>query len=166
MTDPSKWIEYLKLHPKYVLPIFVFCLFLLCAPISVLSILGLEKVLEEYRVVPGIILMLSASMLLVHLILKTYTSSQKQLRRRRERSRRRRVLTSLSPAEKTLLRAYMQQETKTMDLSLQDGVARNLEATGVLVRVSTLAVGFDFSTPFNLQPWAWDELRENPGLLE
>ena len=166
MIDPTKWVEYLKLQPKYILPVFLVCLFVLYAPDSILNILGLDKVLDEYRILPGILFILSFSVLLVHLLLQAYTRIQTQVRLRRETRQRRRALTSLSPAEKALLRQYMEMETKTMSLSIQDGVARGLEAVGILDRVSQLALGHSFSTPFNLQPWVWDELRENPELLD
>ena len=62
-----------------------------------------------------------------------------------------------------MLASYVVGNTKTLTLDLRSGVAGGLESSRIIYRSSTLGSlhGFDY----NIQPWAWDYLRQHRELL-
>lgn len=80
----------------------------------------------------------------------------------------REMLNALSDEEKTLLRLYIAHNTKTLHLSLDDGVVQGLVHAEVLYRATTVSNPEYGATAFayNLQPWAWKYLKAHPEILE
>jgi hypothetical protein len=85
--------------------------------------------------------------------------------RRRIKYRQKR-LHRLTPAERAILRKYIIKDTRSQDLSLQDGVAQGLVLERIIYRplpsIGDVRRGF----PHNIQPWAWDYLKKHPELLK
>jgi cytoskeletal protein RodZ len=76
------------------------------------------------------------------------------------------ILKNLSKDEKELLREFMDNDTKTRSFSLRNGVAMGLKSYNVLYISSNITRGLKLMVPFNIQPWAWEMLKENPKYLK
>lgn len=75
-------------------------------------------------------------------------------------------LRSLTSPEKQILSQYLVHDTTSRNFSLVlDGNALALEKKNILIRLTVLAYN-DLIVPFNLQPWAYEELKKHPKLLE
>jgi ABC-type multidrug transport system fused ATPase/permease subunit len=76
------------------------------------------------------------------------------------------VLKNLSDEERSVLRRYIEGNTKTQSFNIASGVAAGLEGTGVLYRASNAGHSGSLAFDFNIQPWAWTRLKKNPKLLD
>lgn len=76
------------------------------------------------------------------------------------------LLENLSKDEKELLREYIDNDTKTRDFSIRNGIARGLQSCKILYISSNISRGPKFIFPFNIQPWAWEMLKKNPKYLK
>jgi len=73
-------------------------------------------------------------------------------------------LRFLSPAEKRVLRGYIDENTKTQYFRMDDGVVGGLTQLGYLycsAEIGYMEKGF----AFNIQPWLWDYLLKHPDIL-
>ena len=70
----------------------------------------------------------------------------------------------LTPDERQVLRVYLESDTRTQYLDVQDGVAQGLAQARIIYRASNMGTLTTFA--FNVQPWAWDYLRAHRELLE
>ncbi len=77
-----------------------------------------------------------------------------------------RLLANLSNDEKELLREYIENDTKTRDFSIQNGIAMGLKSYNVLYISSNIPRGLKLMVPFNIKPWAREMLKENPKYLK
>jgi len=76
---------------------------------------------------------------------------------------------NLTPAEKTVLRAYIENGTRTQHLQYDDGVVVGLIRDGILYYASNRAVGYwdprKLYTDINMELWAWQFLNDHPEFL-
>jgi hypothetical protein len=64
VTDAAKsFVDWIKLSPRYLLPICIFTGFVVFAPPNVLSIFGIMGLVESYRAYFGLAFLLSATLL-------------------------------------------------------------------------------------------------------
>ena len=77
-----------------------------------------------------------------------------------------RLLANLSKDEKELLREYIDNDTKTRNFSIRNGIAMGLKSYNVLYISSNITRGLKLMFPFNIQPWAWEMLKKNPKYLK
>lgn len=69
----------------------------------------------------------------------------------------------LSNQEKEVLKRYIKTGNTTVSLNDASGVVRGLAAKTIIFRATNLGHGFNFD--YNIQPWAWKYLNENPHIL-
>ena len=73
------------------------------------------------------------------------------------------ILKHLTPVECKYLVNYIHKHTQTAYFAPSDGVVGGLESKGILYRSSSLGRVHNFA--YNIQPWAYEQLRKNPQLL-
>lgn len=157
--DLSKLVEWIKLSPKYLLPISLVSGFLLLANEKLLQSVGLDEFVNVFRAWIGIIFLLASALLVVDVGYGIFTRLSlvyKNLRTRRNRFERLRNSTS---EEKDILLSFLLEDTRTQYFAYKDGVVLGLKLEGILYEPSN--VGDLGRWPFNIQPWAWKMLREN-----
>ena len=163
--DFGKVLDWLMLSPKYLLPILVAASILLFGPVEFLNIIGLEKFLGEYRMWVGVAWLASAALLASRLLtpivkfLRRWVFEKNWVRHGKNR------LQQLTPTEKEILRGFVFYNTRSQYLDFQNGDVKGLERERIIVMASNtgnLPQGF----AYNIQPWAWEYLNENPQLLE
>lgn len=164
MADLSRLVEWIKLSPRYLLPLLLFTGFVLFAPHTWLAIFGTVSLVSDYRPYFGVAFLLSATLILSAAIVAVYGWAQQKREEASLLRDRRRRLHHLSEPEKEILRGYIEGQTRTQYLSMHDGVVGGLQTERVLFRAAVLSRGWD-SFAYNIQPWAWDYLNENPKLL-
>jgi len=77
-------------------------------------------------------------------------------------------LRELTPEEKSILRQYVEADTKARDLNIQNGVVNRLIKVGILELGFTVSYGGrmgSYTFPVNLRDSAWNQLKEHPDLL-
>jgi hypothetical protein len=138
--------------------------FLLFAPATLQATLGTTTFIQTYRSWIGTSFVVSCAFLFAHLIGEIHDWIRIAIATRMTSRNQRRKIERLEPDEKKHLRSYILDRKSSVSYSIRDGVARGLEAKGILCRASQVGTLDGF--PFILQPWAREILETNPKLLE
>jgi len=160
--DITNWV---KLSPKHWLSILVATSALLFLPDGLLTRLGAEVVVKQHRMWIGLAWLVACAMLVAHALQAVGGRGAMIVRTRRFLKTGRDALRKLTPEEKRLLADYVLSDSKSQNLDLRSGVVNGLVQAQIIYRSSNmgdLLRGF----AYNVQPWAWEELKANPGLLE
>lgn len=162
--DLTRFLELLKLRPETLLGILLGTGVLVFMPESVLTKLGLLAFVSTFRGWFGGAFVLSTALLLGNGLsaalrqVGIYMSEIKESKTRRE------SFKYLSPPEKALLATYFVDKTTTQYFDISDGIANGLQAKGFIYIASNVGAHYK-SFAFNIQPWAWKCLQDNPSLL-
>ena len=161
--DPSKLLEWLKLNPTPLFAIVLATTLFLFLPGQIAETLGITELRTEYRLWLGLAWLGSLSILSAQGLSAAVQTTRKRLEWRRNLKRLEQSLHNLAPPEKTFLRGYIDNDTRTQKADIMDGVVNGLVAGKVVFRSASVGYGTRFS--FNIQPWAWDYLKAHPELL-
>jgi hypothetical protein len=161
-------LSWIKLPKTVAWPIVLVCGLLLWGPEKFNKGLGLDLFVNEYRIGVGVafLFFLATGLMpvvpwLFNFIKKTYESFllKKHIRQK---------LRELTPEEKSILRQYVDGDTKAQDLNIQNGVVGRLIKVGILELGFTVSYGGrmgSYTFPVNIRDWAWNQLKEHPELL-
>lgn len=164
MIDPTKFLDWLKLAPRYLLGIaFATGIYLLLGQAQ-LEKVGFWRYDRLIRPWTFVVFLISAAFLAAHLASDGLSHLREKSRERRKKRRLEARLHDLTPDEQETLAGYLRENTKTSYLDAMSGVTGGLEAAGIIYRSSSLGSG-GFRFAYNLQPWAWEYLKANPGLV-
>ncbi len=156
--------DILSLSAKQVLIVAVASWSLLLLPDSLLTTMGLASFRNQFRPWIGLAALLSLAWLAA---LPVYDIGQLVLHQVAVWGKvrvGRRNLEDLTPVEKGYLRLYIDGNTTTQTFRLGDGIVQMLETKGIIYRASQVGKVLD-EFDFNIQPWAYRELRAKPTLL-
>jgi len=164
MFDVGKYLEAVKLSPKYLTPVVFVSGFLLFAKREILGVFGLADFSAKYRPYIGGVFLLATALVLSHWLISLYGwfANRRLWSGRIKRSSKR--LHNLTHEEREILREYVGRNTRTQYLHLENGVASGLELEHIIFRSSNVGNLMD-GWAYNIQPWAWDYLNEHPELL-
>jgi Super-infection exclusion protein B len=154
------WIKWLK--PQVVGIVFVGSALLILMPdswLSGLGGLGLVGFRRTNRTWIGLAFLVSIACLIVYALPTGYAFLKRDLLNRYARQR----LHKLTPDEKTILRGYIDGETRTQYFNRTNGIVLGLVAEGILFLPTNMGQLERF--PFNIQSWAWDYLDKHRDLL-
>jgi hypothetical protein len=164
MVDLSKWVEWVKLAPRYLLAIALVTGVVLFGPSSFTVALGLAALPLPVRIAFGIGFLGSTCLLVANWLADMTALGQKEWRRRRELKVLRGRLNNLTPDEKVILRRYIAGKTRTQELRPEDGVVGGLTLEHIIYPSTERRGTFD-AWAYNVQPWAWTYLTQHPELL-
>jgi hypothetical protein len=165
--DPSKFLDWIKLSPKYLLGLAVFAGLLLFAPNSFIERLGLVEIVDKNRTWVGLAFILVISLLSVNLFEPVIGYFKEKWNKWKTRKSQEHRLNNLTLEEKAIMRGYILKNTRTQYLRVDDGVVRGMEREGLIYMASNLGgVGFSFNFAFNIHPWAWTYLSNHQDLIK
>ncbi len=163
--DLVKLIDWIKLTPRYLLPLVIVCAALLFSPQSFVATLGLSYFRDHYRSWIGLAFLLSAALVASHLVIAAVEPIKSILRLQLALRPARQRLHNLTHDEKVILRRYIENRSRTARFPPGNGLVRELEALQILQQASAvgdMVNGF----PYNILPCAWDYLNKHKDLLE
>ncbi len=162
LGDISKWI---RLHPRYVLPIVIVAFALLLLPPPILAKFGVDSFVSRYRMWVGLVALVGTALVMSHIATSAWRWLSKCRRANRLLRLGKAYLEQLTLEEKQVLAPYLARGTKSAKLDCSDGVIQGLERNMVIMRVSGVSDrGLHFA--YNIQEWAWKELCDHRELLE
>lgn len=141
--------------PKVLSITFLISFIILFLPPKYIKILKLEKFINEFNYIFGLLLVISGSGLLVLIGFKIYNKIQIQI----FYFKRKRYLKTLSPAEKLYLSFYINKNKKTYKFSINNGVINKLVDSKILYINSA---AFSYS----MRDFVWEYLNKNKKLIE
>ena len=159
----GKVTDWIKLSPKYLLPISIASGFIIFAKLEWLQLFGLAELRAKYLPWIGSIFLLSTVLLLSHGVLTFSSWFKKRASMKRALKRAKQRLHNLTGEEREILRNYIGNGTKTQYLDMQSGVVHEMENDFIIYRSSNIGQLQEWS--YNIQPWAWYYLNEHPELL-
>jgi hypothetical protein len=165
MFNIEQIIQALKLAPRYLVAISVFCGFLLFSEEHLSKTIGVFQFTQDYRQWIGIAFIASAALVSIDWGIKIFSVVRDFVYRAKFKKSLIQSLHSLTEEEKQILRFYLTTQSKTNTLRIDDGIVNTLVAKDIIYRSSsqgTLHEGFSH----NINNLAWDYLHENQGLLE
>ena len=165
--DLAKILESIRIPPVVAGSVAIFTALFLFLPQSILDVISVGSLREEYAVWVGAAFLFSVAVLIAHCFKPTASWLKLKSRYLKALRSGKKYLRSLTADEKKILRGYLENETRTRNLSMEDGVVTGLESSLVLYKATgLLRAGRDMTTDYNLHPWAWEYLREHPELIE
>lgn len=160
--------EYLKLlisqTPKVLLGIALFCSVAIVTPDYLLQKIGFLPYTGTTRQWLYIFLLLSISLLFSHIVFCLSSIFKGRLNGWIVVRRGKKRLSDLTGPEKKILKGYILGDTMTQTFDCTDGAVLALEYEHIIYRASVLSQEFT-NFPYNIQPWARQHLKRNPGLL-
>ena len=173
-------LNWLKLPKHLAWPLVIVSALLLWGPDDFKNGLGLQPFIDEYRKwLGGVFLFFLVLGLqpIVPFLTKKFIEKQKQKKEEEERIKQENELQkqaeakmkSLTPGEKNILLHYIQNNTRTQDLSIQNGDVSKLISDGFIYLASKVSYGGrrgSFTFPVNITDWAWGYIHENPEILD
>lgn len=162
--DLSKYTDWLKLPTKTLSALCVVAGILLFSSDEFLSTIGLSDIVSAYRGYIGGAFLITLALVLVNTIsaiwrfFKPWVVQEYWIWQGKKR------LKTLTPDEKAILRFYIDNQTRSQSLDIKNGTVNSLEKERIIYRGSTLGTIYSFD--YIIQPWSWEFLNKNPGLLE
>lgn len=158
------FIEFLKLAPKYFLPILILSAIIVFSPIEWLRFLSLEMIGEKYKWFFSILFLISASMFLSGVIIKLYDGYVLKRKKKNTRNTIKKKLGNLSERQKSILKTLLDGDSRTITLPMNDGEVIELERYYLIYRTSSLSKGLEYFD-YCLQPVAEEVIKNNRNLL-
>ncbi len=156
--------------PKHLAwPLVIVSALLLWGPDDFKSGLGLETFINEYRKWLGIVFLFFLVVGLQPLGLFIMQKVKEKYKRLEDERRAEAKLKDLTPTEIEILRYYINNNTRTQDLSIQNGDVSKLISDGFLYLASQVSYGGmrgSFTFPVNITDWTWNYIRKNPDVLD
>jgi hypothetical protein len=159
----GKVTDWIKLSPKYLLPISLTTGFIIFAKTEWLQLFGLAELRAKYLPWIGGIFLLSTVLLFSHTVFTFSSWVRKRVSMKRALKRAKQRLHNLTEEERNILQNYIGSGTKTQYLDMQSGVVNEMENDFIIYRSSNIGQLEEWS--YNIQPWAWDYLNEHLELL-
>lgn len=157
-------ISFLRLPPVCLAIVALGCFVLLFAPPSWLARLGFGEQVEPYRPYVGLALVISSAGLSVLAAQALWNWFGERIGRRKAIRLLHSRLQALTEGEKQILRYYLQEETRTNILRIEDGVVQGLAQAEIIYLASTISdCGTEFA--YNISDPAWEYLQKNPDLV-
>lgn len=162
--DLTKWLDWIKLPTKTMAGLCIVFGILIFSGDSTLDKFGLKSLVADHRAYFGVGFLGTLTLTVVNSFsavwkfIYPWITEVYGIRIGRKR------LQSLNPAEKQILSYYIQNQTRSQTLPIQDGTVNALQTENIIIRGSSLGSlhGFDF----NIKPWAWNYLNQHPDLLD
>lgn len=160
--------DWVNLGVVPIIGLLIFSSLLIFLPESVIQNIGLKALSEEYKIHIGLVFIFSIAFLVAYslnglwrVFLGTWLHEQASLYFLKKEA------TDLTNEEKLLLKSFLENKTRSMNLSLKNGVVLGLEKRRFIIRSGNLGTDIaSMSFPYAIQPWAWEYLNKHPELLE
>jgi hypothetical protein len=156
--------KFLQIGKLGKLPSFVFgsiCWTFILLPVKISEILGITDIINSNRALIGFFSIFFTIYLLSFL---TYEYLREHLSQWIIINRVKKRLRNLTKDEKEALRPFIEENKRTQQFSLSDGIAGGLEAKEILYRSSTLG-SFRDEFPYNIQDHAFEYLSTHKYLV-
>lgn len=163
LMDPSKFLDWIKLPTKTLTGLCIVFGILIFSTEPTLEKFGLKLFVTDFRAYLGVGFLVTLALTVVNCVSATWKFIYPWVAQAYWISGGKKRLQSLNPTEKEILKYYIQNQTRSQNLPIQNGTVNALEREKIILRGSSLGTmhGFDYI----MQPWAWEYLNKHPELL-
>lgn len=162
------FVELLKLPPSILAALTMSTGFILFLPITLLRKLGLDQLPEYWRMILGLLFIMSLSLLGIYIILKLGKWLVLRYYKIRFKLRFPKMMKSLRHEELIVVALLYQSPNYTSRLPNNDGVTIRLKSKYVIQLTSSTNVTFgpDLVIPFTITPVAQTYIDKHPALIK
>lgn len=167
MIDFSEISNILKLPPKIMSGLVIASGLLLFLPQKSIEKLYMVGFKSKYGFVIGVIFIVSVSILVCYIVGYMFNWISEKYYRKKLIIARKELIRHLDPMEKEILKKMMSTYDRTLVLPVNNGVVIQLafyEAISPAGTTHSVDVN-DMRIPYFIQPWAYEELKKKPELL-
>lgn len=162
-------IEFLKLAPKYFLPILIFSGIIVFLPESWLEFLYLDTIILKYRWIASLLFILSLSMFIGGILIKAYDVLKNKIKNRKINKYVKNKLNNLSETQRTILLRFVEDDVKSISLPISNGEVADLESHLIIYRATGVSTDMGIEGPYFdycLQPAAEKIISKNNYLIK
>jgi hypothetical protein len=160
MSGIEQLLSLMKVPLRYFIGIAAVTGFILLAPSTIISPFGLLAYRDKGKLYFGIAFFVLSAVIIANTVqrLAHMNNSFFAMWARKKR------LHRLTAEEVQILRQYIEGQTRTNYLDINDGVVSGLISEAIIYRSANVST---FFTTFahNIQPWAWNYLNKHRNLL-
>lgn len=158
-------LEIIKLPLKYLIAIFIVLTILLFSPEKYIIKLGIVDIVESYRKYIGMAFLVDMIFILVHILEYGINKLRARWIYYHLVKKGKRKVRNLTKSEKKILRGFIENESKTSCLPMNNGNVTALSNAHIIYVSSQMSVSH-LNFPYNLNEWAWEYLNKNKHLLD
>lgn len=162
--------DWSKIPPRISFTLTVICSAFLFVGSDFFKTLGLDDIQTQYRTYFGLGFVVFGSLFISFPIaagMKWFYNWQKDKYIQHKRKKLvKEWFTHLTPAQKEILRTFIEKNTRTLSLDYKDGVVNELMNAGIIYLPTAISIFDDeMYTDYNIQAWVFKYLNEHPELL-
>lgn len=161
--DLSKFLDLVKLPTRIIGAFSVVLAILVFSSDATLINFGLQTFVAQHRPYLAVGFLVTLALSLVNLVSGAWKAIYPWICEAHWIKVGKKRLNTLTPKEKEILLYYIRNQTRSQTLRIQDGTVNCLQKENIIIRASGLGTVYGFD--FVIQPWAWEYLSKNPGLL-
>ncbi|WP_054114300.1 super-infection exclusion protein B [Marinagarivorans algicola] len=165
MFEAKQIFDWLKLSGKQAFILCIITSIILFSGDKLIAVLSLTEAKKSLQIWIGLVWLISVSTLVAEVGFPLFKWITQKIKRHSNLKKYQQRLHALTIEEKELLSEYINRNTRTISINYSNGVVKELEFEMVIRMASNIAYYHDV-LPYNIQPWAWDYLTKNPGLLK
>ncbi len=161
----DKLPELLKIETRYWVGATLVSGTILFAPDALAVTIGIDALRAIMRPYLGFFFIVTIGVAIVQIGTKVFEG----IKKKRDQSKAMKVLQDrlhkLTQDEKRILCGYILTDCRTQYFSVEDGVVTGLEQAKVIYRASSVGDLYGKGFAFNIQPWAWEYLKDRKELI-
>lgn len=155
----GKFFQAIHLSPRHLFGMGVLGLFLLFASSNMLSIFGIETIVNDYRAFIGLATLFS----IVFFVIQLIPAISKKYRQYQYKKLLLNEVYSLSKEEKVLLLHCLANNQKTISLPISHSVANRLKSKGIFIMDS--GSGNMTAWAYNIDDYIWKKIKQDYTIL-
>lgn len=162
-------IDFLKLAPKYFLPLLIFAGIMIFIPESWLEFLYLEEIIIKYKWIFSLLFIFALSMFIAGLLLKVNDLLIKRMNERKAYKNVKNKLKNLSEIQRSILLDFVENNVKSKPLPMDSGEVNELVNYSIIYRASSISSDQGvhlYYFEYCLQPLAEKVIKKNLSLLK
>lgn len=157
-------IGFLKLSPKYFLPVLIFSGIMVLVPSDWILFLSLEEIVVKYKWIFSLLFLFSLAMCSSGVFIWSIDYIKRKIIDRRLRKSIIKKLQNLSVVQKDILVRLLESGKRSTSLPIQNGEVNELVRYNIIYRASSLSTEFYFFD-YCLQPLAEEVIKRHKHLL-
>lgn len=161
--DFTKILDWLKLSPRYLIPIALVTGFAIFSSDTILNTFGITSLVNTYRGYIGAVFIISFVLAFTEGALLVYRPIAAMRAKAKAAKKLEDFLQKLTHDEKRILRQYIDRQKKTAYFDIEDGVVGGLEDHGIIYKSTN--VGRADRWAYNIVPDVWDYLQKHPDVV-
>ena len=169
-------IDWNKIPPRILFALTVICGVFVFGGDDLLKYLGLAAIQSRYRPFFGFGFLLFGALFLSYPIATMWKQFSEWLKRESNRRKQEKIykewLKRLTPRQKEILRRFVKNQTRSVQLDYTDGAVNELVNAGIIYLPTEISIfqrrpraDNGLYTSYNIHPWVYEYLKEHPEML-